>query len=183
MWIPTATPTPPAPIARRRYNGTVLGAQQFDGVNDGVQIPDDGSFDWAATDSFTIEFWMKTNQTAPPRNMVVIGRDGGPTSLHWWIGTDVASGKVRFQLKDTSNNGIYLGDKGPHPDDNNWHHVVCVRDESLNENRVYVDGGLVDSGTYNYTANFAESVSVQVGWIDLTDRYWYTGRTRRIGPL
>ncbi len=154
--------------------GMIGGAMDFDG-GDEVQVPDDGSYDWAADDSFTIAFWMKTDQTNPPRNMVVVGRDGGPTSLHWWIGTEVSTGKVRFQLKDTGNQGLYLGNKGPVLDDNQWHHIVCVRDESINQNRVYVDTVLVDSGTHDYANSFAESVPMNVGYIELSDRYHYDG--------
>jgi hypothetical protein len=154
--------------------GQVNGAQYFD-LADKVSIPDDGSFDWAADASFSIEFWMMSNQTSPPRNMVILGRDGGSTGLHWWIGTEQSTGKVRFQLKDSSANGLYLGNLGPDLDDNAWHHVVCVRDESINQNRVYVDGALADSGTYDYAADFVETVPVQVGYIELSNWYYYDG--------
>ena len=162
--------------------GLVGDAQQFDGTDDEVLIPDDGPdafFNWAQTDSFSIEYWMWTDQSTSG-NRVIVGRDGGPTNLHWWIGcTD--SGKVGFQLRDTTGNGLYLGNKGPQLNLGAWHHIVAVReyidnDPSINSwNRIYVDGVLIDEGTYNYSDGFEESVGVNVGYILLNHNYRYAG--------
>ena len=163
--------------------GIVGDAQQFDGVDDEVTIPDDAStayFDWAQTDSFSVEYWMWTDQSTSG-NRVIVGRDGGPTNLHWWIGCD-DSGKVRFQLRDTTGNGLYLGNKGPVLNDGMWHHIVAVRqyvdgEPSINSrNQIYVDGVLIDEGTYNYGAGFEEIVGVNVGYILLSHNYRYAGR-------
>ena len=154
--------------------GTVGGAQSFNaGEDDGVQIPDDGSFDWGADDSFTVEYWMKTSSSTSG-NRVIVGRDGGPTGLHWWIGCD-DNGTARFQLKDTSDHGRYIGGTGPTLNDGAWHLIAAVRDDSAGLNTIYVDGAVVDTAYYNYTSDFAESVPVNLGYIDLSHNYNYDG--------
>ena len=47
----TGTTTPVA--------GQVNGAQQFNGTTDKIEVPADPSFDFAATDNFSVEFWYK----------------------------------------------------------------------------------------------------------------------------
>ena len=41
--------------------GLVNGAQDFDGINDRINIPADGSFGWGKEESFTIEVWMNNH--------------------------------------------------------------------------------------------------------------------------
>ena len=42
--------------------GMVNGAQQFDGATStGIDVPADRSFNWHGNDSFSIEFWVKTD--------------------------------------------------------------------------------------------------------------------------
>jgi len=158
--------------------GIVGGAQFFDGSDDEVYASDDGTFDWAADDSFTMEYWMNTSESTSG-NRVILGRDGGPTSLHWWVGCD-ASGKVRFQLQDINGIGAYIGNKGPVLNDGNWHHIVAVRNESTNRNSIYVDGNEEDFAIHDYTAGFAESVPLNIGYIDLSPHYRYHGKIDEI---
>ena len=148
-------------------------ALQFDGIDDEVNIPDNDQFDWAADASFSIEYWMKTGESTAG-NRVIVGRDGGPTALHWWVGCD-GGGKAAFQLQGTNGAGEYIGGNGPVLNDDAWHHLVFVRDESIDTNLIYVDGNEVHSGVYDYAVGFAESVPVNVGHIDLGGRYRYNG--------
>jgi hypothetical protein len=155
-------------------SGIVSFGQSFDGANDEVDIPDDGTFDWTATSSFTVEFWMRT-AASTSGNRVIVGRDPlSGSSLHWWIGAD-NNGTVRFQCRDTNGNGPYLGGIGPVLNDDEWHHIVCVRDESSDSNKVYVDAALIDAAVHNYTAGFDSDVSVNVGYLNLGGHYRYQG--------
>ncbi len=150
------------------------GAQLFDGEVDEVDLPDDGTFDWPSDASFTIEFWMKTNESRSG-NRVIIGRDAGSASgLHWWIGMD-GNRTVRFQCRDTSGSGLYLGGTGPVLNDDEWHHIVAVRDNDADINMIYVDGDLIDDGAYNYANGFEADVPVNVGYLVLGGYYRYLG--------
>ena len=48
----------------------------------------DRAFNWHGNESFSIEFWVKTDGVvAPDENWVIIGRDDtATTGLHWWVG-------------------------------------------------------------------------------------------------
>jgi uncharacterized repeat protein (TIGR02543 family) len=154
--------------------GTVGFSQSFDGANDEVNVDAaSGQYDWAADDSFTIEYWMWKN-TPCTGNEVIVGRDDASSSLHWWTGCD-DNGTVRFQLRDVNYNGPYIGGTGDPINDGQWHHLVFVRDESNNENRIYIDGEQTHQATHNYTAGFGGSVPLNIGYLNLSGHYRYDG--------
>ncbi len=155
--------------------GTVGGALSFNGTDDEVSVEADGVFDWAADASFSIEFWMNTTASTSG-NRVIIGRDDDASLLHWWIGAD-DNGSVRFQLRDINYQGLYLGGAGPVLNNGDWHHVVAVRDNSVDSNIVYVDGVMIDGGYHDYTAGFESvaNVDVNIGFLNLSGHYRYDG--------
>jgi hypothetical protein len=153
--------------------GIVNGAQDFDGIDDEVDAPNNGSWDWSQDDSFSIAYWMKTSASTAG-NRVIVGRDDAINSLHWWVGCD-NSGRVRFQLRDTNGNGAYIGDKGILLNDGLWHFIVAVRDNSVDMNRIYVDGAKVDSAFYDYTAGFGGTADLNIGYINLGGHYRFEG--------
>jgi hypothetical protein len=160
----TNCPTPTA--------GTVNGAQWFDGTDDEVNVADNDTFDWAADASFTIEYWMNTNQSTAG-NRVIVGRDDAATNLHWWTGPN-GSAIATFQLRDTNGNGNSISG-GAALNNGAWHHIVCVRDNSVNENRLYVDGSWVNTLSWDYTAGFGGTVPINIGFLNLGGRYRYHG--------
>ena len=145
--------------------GQVGNAQIFDATKKNkMDVTDTATFDWAKDDSFTIEYWMKTTEASV---VVAIGRDNASSNgLHWWAGmwTD---GHVRFYLRDNGNNGLnegMLNSINPLNDDN-WHHIVVVRDGSSGISRLYIDGTEEDNATYTYPNNFADTVPVNIGYL------------------
>ncbi|MGD8414250.1 MAG: hypothetical protein PVF33_08455, partial [Candidatus Latescibacterota bacterium] len=130
--------------------GIVAAGQHFDGANDEVNVPNDGSFDWGPNASFSILYWLRTSASTAG-NRVVVGRDDPGSSLHWWTGATDA-GRVAFQLRDVNGNGVFIGDTGAVLNDGAWHLIVAVRDNDADMNRVFVDGAKVDSASHDYTA-------------------------------
>jgi hypothetical protein len=61
--------------------------------------------------------------------------------------------------------------------DNQWHHLVAVRDDGANRNRLYVDGVKVDSASYDYTAGFGAATAVGIGFMayNANPDYFYDG--------
>jgi hypothetical protein len=156
--------------------GLVDEAQWFDGADDEVDVPDDDTFDWSAEASFTMAFWMQTDQSTSG-NRVVLGRDDSGTNLHWWLGPN-GSGYALFQLRDVNGNGIALVDDGlaqQKLNDGAWHLVVAVRKGDVDSNYVYVDGGLKKEGYHDYTAGFGSGVPMNVGYLNLSGHYRYHG--------
>ncbi|MCU0615363.1 MAG: hypothetical protein MUD09_09855, partial [Desulfobacterales bacterium] len=73
-------------VAPELIEGAIEGAQEFDGSATGIDIPASGTsqapFDWEATDSFTIELWVK-RAAGIADNEVALGRDDAGTLRAW----------------------------------------------------------------------------------------------------
>jgi hypothetical protein len=165
--------------------GQVNNAQTFNGTT-GIDVPAAASanqaFDWGATDSFTIEMWMKRSAGGLPGvndTEVMIGRWDDPNQLQWWIGVRNVGGNVRLAAKLIANgneNDVLIADgpTGSTVTDGNWHHVALVRDYLTTQTRLYVDGVLEASDTHDYTAGFATAdVALNIG--HLGGSFGFTG--------
>jgi hypothetical protein len=165
--------------------GIVDSAQYFDGIDDEVVIADDGSFDWGSDDNFSIEFWMRKGSectgTATSANNVIFGRYGGDAGdLNiMWVGincsvNDGTQGSVRFVLRDKQTNGTMLLTDESYVDDE-WHHIVAIRDGDLDSLYLYVDGSKEKSAYWDYTGGFDDSTHVALGYIPFTGFFRYDG--------
>ena len=166
----------PAPAS-----GIVGNALEFDGLDDEVTVPNDGSWDWASDGSFTVEFWMMKDTgcggTVTDFNEVIVGRDDSGTNLHWWVGVVCGSspqGRAAFQLRDTSGAGdaIY---SSTILTNGAWHHVAAVRDGEAGMNRIYVDGAKEDSLSISYANGFGGATGLEIGFMTLSAHYRYEG--------
>ncbi len=158
--------------------GILNNALSFDGASR-VDVPDDNSFDWDASSSFTIEFWMNKSSACPSSstndNNVIIGRDDPATNLHWWIGVScVDAGRINFNLVDTDNDGQNLVGTTD-VIDGSWHHIVITRDGTTNETSIYVNGNLDASVTKSYSTGFSSSKEINIGWLNLYGGFYYDG--------
>jgi len=147
--------------------GRISSALIFDGINDGINVPADTSFNWGAGDSFSIEFWMKSDSlNSCTGNQVIIGRDDEPaTGLQWWVGCK-EGGSAAFYLFNNDGNGTGLTSTRK-LNDGNWHHVVAVRDAGNNTIMLYLDGLKEGSASIAYQNGFASSSSaLNIGWLN-----------------
>ncbi len=148
--------------------GIINGAQAFNGTDTRINVPADNSFNWQSNESFSIEFWMKTDGIAPAEDQAIIGRDDVPaTGLNWWVGIHNTDGLVSFILRETNGSGGILSGVGTISlSDGIWHHVVAVRDNSTADNIIYVDG--IEQGRVNHTygAGFGSATAaLNIGWL------------------
>ena len=152
--------------------GVINGAQEFNTTTQ-VNVLDDGSFDWLATDSFSIEFWMKTDPGSTcSGNEVIVGKTGSAGGL-MWVGC-YDGGTAGFELYDTT--GISAGIGGVKVlTDGGWHHVVAVRDASANQIRIYVDGNSGNSQAVSYSTGFDFSAPLNIGWLSSGSGYHFLG--------
>ena len=162
--------------------GAIDGAQQFDGATTGIDVAADNSFNWLTGDSFSFEFWIRRNGAVVGNNQVAIGRSAGAnpnTSLIWWMGiggdadATVTQNVIDFILGDADGGGFVTVKGTTDVTDDQWHHVVAVRDRSAGaagQNLLYVDGNLdiaagVDAA---YNAGFdSATAKVTFGYLDL----------------
>jgi hypothetical protein len=154
-----------------RDSGIVKWSRNFDSTK--ISLPDRDLFNWNSNESFSIEFWMKTDYI-PSEVNVAIGRNDSLSHLHWWIGYN-ETGTASFQLKNKDNQGIRIGNKGTVVNDGSWHLISAVRNGSTNKNFLYVDAKLIDSATQVYTASFESTSNIDIGYLNLDSFYYFKG--------
>ncbi|WP_172798126.1 LamG-like jellyroll fold domain-containing protein [Pontibacter akesuensis] len=153
-------------------SGMFGGALSFAG-NDKLTLQNSTNFDLPQNGSFTIEFWVKTTDR-PKDNVVMIGRNGEGSKLHWWLGMD-KDGYALFQFRDKSGDGFLMGRGMKKINDGQWHHLVGVRDGNSTLTTFYVDGYAIESHEYQYSTSFESSSMVTIGWLPLYNNYLFKG--------
>ena len=130
-------------------------------------------FTGVSTDSFTVEFWMKTNPGSTcSGNQVVVGRKGSSSGLIW-VGC-YEGGTAGFESYDKTGNGTWVSGVKVLTD-GGWHHIAAVRDAGASEIRIYVDGNLENSQAVSYSAGFDFSAQFNIGWLNLGSGYHFLG--------
>ncbi|MFZ5917452.1 MAG: DUF7507 domain-containing protein [Chloroflexota bacterium] len=152
--------------------GMINGGQIFNGSDTGIDVPADAAFDWSVSDSFSIEFWMRSDSACATGNQVIIGRDDSSTPMQWWVGCQTG-GNARFYLQDSNNNTAQVS--GGLIVDDAWHHIVAIRDAGANRIRIYVDG-VGQSSFVVFGAGFGSATAeLNIGWLDLAPYYHFEG--------
>jgi hypothetical protein len=130
--------------------GIINSGQEFAATTK-LDIPDNGTeFDWLAGRSFSFECWVKTTVAG---SMTAMGRNRTDyVAARWLIGTN-NSGKATFELRDNGGPNVVISGTSS-IDDNEWHHIIAVRDGNTDMNKLYVDGTLEASQTVLYAHSF-----------------------------
>lgn len=171
------------------------------GINIAASPQGDTLFDWAAVDSFSVEFWMKRGNIDLLQNEVILGRDNyetgqpdEPENIHWWIGVEATGGKAyaRFDVRpigvrETESSRYIRGKNNKYlfsqtvVNDDTWHHIVFVRDAKNFENRLYVNGVLEAKTTVIYkdsdgfNAFASKTADLTIGYMKRSPDYYYQG--------
>jgi len=158
--------------------GQVGNALEFNGVDQQATATDDGSFDWGVAQSFTVEFWMKSDGCACTSsgfdcNEICVGRAG--ISQAWWIGVNCQTGSG-----DEGKLRAYFGTAGDLYSssavaDGSWHHVAYVYDAVAGEYRLYIDGALDNSKSGAGVAREG-TADLQIGYYNSAPYYLYHGK-------
>ncbi|MDH3975628.1 MAG: LamG domain-containing protein [Deltaproteobacteria bacterium] len=138
-------------------NDKVLGSHSgsFDGVNDYVTF---GNVLDVGDNDLSISCWIKTTD-ASYSNIISKGKSG---DYSWLININPATGgKLRFVLFQPDANTYLYPVSTTDINDGNWHHILCIFDQSAETAAIYIDGILEvldnsPTGTFNKTstANF-----------------------------
>jgi len=144
--------------------GKVGQAFDFSGTKDFVQVPDSASLDFSALDSYTIEFWVKT-EGVTEGHPTLVEKWANPSTPAYPFAVRLNTGDRRFSTvgpKGTIFCGVFDGSNFPFVwsslpvDDNEFHHVACVFDGASKSIEVYIDGhldGFQDYTTLNEVSN------------------------------
>ncbi len=156
----TNTPTP--------VTGRVSGGQQFDGTGDKIIASRIAAYDFSASSSFTFEAWINHAAVSYTKEEVILERK--PSSGSLVINLKFNSTSVTFLARNTSGQ-LFSVTGTTNLWNGNWHHVVGVKDGSLNQLRIYVDGVLQKTVSAAYTAGFASSnAGISIGWRNISRR-------------
>jgi len=154
-------------------SGAVENGQFFDG-DDGLDVLADSVFDWASSDSFSIELWIKRSSGIASRE-VLLAKNDQTTDMQWYIGvTD--EGSVEFFLSSSSGE-LMTVTSIKKVDNDVWHHIVAIRDNPNAQNLLYVDGELEDSDGISYSAGFDSIEPLTIGFEvnDTVSGYYFEG--------
>ena len=186
---PAAAPAPApgrVPIPTLAVPNT---AQLFDGINDGIDVPADTSFDLAADGSFTLEFWMQPAAVGPTEAVVGRTHTGvADDGLYIWVGIR-NTGFMNFVLVPEDGlagigGGAVIGTYTLVADlnalaltDGQWYHVAAVRDNATGKNLVYIDGILEGELTVDYTgtAGFSSATAADLNIGNLDGSFFFNG--------
>ncbi len=146
---------------------------------DGGPIASTSNIDFGITDSFTIEFVMRsraanfgvtTNLPCPISKI-----QGGSTEPQWWMRIR-QNGDIGFLVRDNSAKqpGGYVPTSFGNLHDGNWHHIAWVRDASASSQfRVYIDYQLVLTVADTTTSTLANTGNIIIGaFLNSTSRNW-----------
>ena len=141
-------------------------ALYFDGNDDALNVTNLTGMQWEANDSFTIQAWVNTTQAcAGDDNKVIAGTFSNISDGIWWLGCGNTSDEAVFYLREAGASGQVTSLHGTTAiNDGQWHLITAVRDATLDQNRIYVDGVLEGIANVNYTNSLASSTSMYIGY-------------------
>lgn len=154
-------------------SGQIDGALQFDGSNDRVTIPHNATLNFGTGD-FSIGGWVKGSY--PLQNDIYPRlyekfHTGSETGINIYTS---GSNTEDFPSCEYVVSGTYRLARatGYSVRDNNWHHIMCVKDGS--GAKIYVDG--VERGSYSGSiGNVNTTADASIGWSRGWDSDYYQG--------
>ena len=117
-------------------------ALEFNGTSSFVEVADHPDLNFGPNDSLTISAWVQYFANTAGTKSWIVGK-GGEEPAHFLFGYHSEASGLRLKLDDGGTD-MKL-DVAFTPDDE-WHHIVAVRDKDAGEARIYIDGELVASG-------------------------------------
>ena len=155
-----------ASISPTAVTGIVNGAQLFNQIPMSIFRTTEVILNGLAGCSFSLEFWIKTATHAVPQ--VGISRQIAGSGITWWLGINEYGGAV-MELKDSNGNNyaVYNKDFSKSYADNQWHHIVGVKNGATNYMALYVDGELIEGKTAVFNGNFIapSPTDVSIGYM------------------
>jgi MSHA biogenesis protein MshQ len=141
----------------------------FDGVNDYVNF---GPNILSGSGDFSVSLWFKAPSTGTTQHFFQKRSSGSTGFLGEYIIKLTPDGKLNTWTHDSSLRWSVTS--GVSYDDNNWHHVVIIQDNSINGGRMYVDGGEVGNNQGG-VVNLRNDIITYAG-ADMRDyRFYFNG--------
>jgi photosystem II stability/assembly factor-like uncharacterized protein len=132
------------PLISDRF-GHASSAYHFDGINQCIDLPSSIRI----TADLSISFWVQTtivDNSNWPNARFIIDRDICGSARDWSVGLGLG-GKVQFQTGAGTSDHVLTSSVDVN--EGSWHHVVIIRDSSAYRKRIYIDGRLDTTSTFD----------------------------------
>ncbi len=167
------------------YKTEIFNALDFDGIDDGISIPNDPTLHFG-TGPHTLELWFKKDAMTTNGSLTILSNYYiSPYTTISINGADQSiPGSITFVMRNNSNVVTSVTSSKSY-DDNHWHHVAGVRDISANKIFLYIDGEMIGeaagiNGHCDSNNPFIICRHVYQSSLDITVdeiRIWNTART------
>lgn len=138
-----------------RQTGKVRDGYEFDG-NDKIEVPDDPTLEFTASDSFTVCLWFRASTGEIANGADLIHRRIGSYGNGYHLA--ISGNDLRFGIEDI--NGVYPKVNSDALSDNTWYFGCGVRNVAADKLYVYIDGTLIRSTTDTTTADLNSSSDI-----------------------
>lgn len=142
--------------------GKIDGAQDFDGVNDYINVPSSSTLDTSSAQ--TVSLWLKASSTPQNNFAALMNRRNSlaPPYNNWVLDTGSAGNTYEYCVTNNAGGGPSFGQwcltNGSL--DLNWHYLVGTYDGVTQ--RMYLDGVLVNSQSLSITID-NDALPVRIG--------------------
>ncbi len=137
----------------RWINGKINSGLSFDGVNDYASIPHSSTINLGgiSISNYSVALWYRTSQPSALAGRI-IGKDDGSGVYPFAIDLESNTGRAWFRNGDgniTSAKSVT---------DNQWHHIVVVREADSRQLRIYIDGVEDEDDGKPFPFNYPENI-------------------------
>ena len=146
----------------------IVNSSRFFYNSSAVNVPNNDVFNWKLNTSFSIELWIKTNESGTG-NKVFIGRYSSNSQLAWWIGFG-NNNKAIFSVRDSSGNESVLEGKKI-INDKKWHHIVGIKNDTLKALQLFVDGAEENKISTFFSSDFSGNSPIYFGYYNGSFHY------------
>lgn len=131
----------------------------FNGSSDYLEIPNNAAFNIGTT-SFTVEFWVLTNDMSNTEYLAVYRNAAG----HGWAIFKNGTGTVGFAARDQNNSFDFMFGAISQIDDGNWHHIAVTWNRGTGSATMYIDGGYETQKTMNVGGDISHTGDITLGY-------------------
>jgi hypothetical protein len=157
--------------ATTNVTGQIETAYDFDGSNDGIDLPNGSD----TLEPSTISFWMKTNSTND--NVLMQFVDNSNTKNYYFrINMAGSSNKFRAVYYNGVSDTILTSSSDVN--DGLWKHIVVTRDDTNAE--IFING-VSDVSTSTYTNGDVGGDIRTIGYFGLSDILYFDGKIDEVG--
>ena len=140
--------------------GKIGDALQFDGKDDYVDCGNNNSISFP-TNSFSVEVWLKTNESCPNDYCGWILDTKLAGTLNSGYDMFIQYGKITFRTANGSQ--LFSSASLSNVNDDKWHHVVGIVDRENNRLKIFVDGKEEYNFTQSFSGSFANTYPLLIG--------------------